>query len=237
MTKIKGIKPRNMRRARLIFVAVSLVILSRPSSVLCQEMDELIRSIDENQQKIQTVTADFRQRQETGIMQKPLVSSGIIKFKRPDRIHWIYLKPEAQEIAIDSRQLAIYKSGSPVVEQYSLARSQRAAQVLAPLMAIFQKTFSNLREEYSFFLEEARPKGLCHFRLYPKEMKIRNFLSRVELWVDKNTGAILRFKMVEVSGDRLTIEFKNLQINPPLIDDDLKIKTPPSVKVQEQSWQ
>jgi len=29
------------------------------------------------------------------------------------------------------------------------------------------------------------------------------------------------------------LEFKNLLINPPLTDDDLKIKIPPSVKVME----
>jgi outer membrane lipoprotein-sorting protein len=41
--------------------------------------------------------------------------------------------------------------------------------------------------------------------------------------------------MVESNGDRLNLEFYNFQINPPLNDDDLKIKIPPSVRVLEQS--
>ena len=55
----------------------------------------------------------------------------------------------------------------------------------------------------------------------------------MDLWIDKTFGAIIRFKMVEANGDRLSLEFKNLQINPPLTDDDLKIKNPPSVRVLE----
>jgi outer membrane lipoprotein-sorting protein len=71
--------------------------------------------------------------------------------------------------------------------------------------------------------------------LHPRDEQVQKFLSRVDLWIDKASGAIIRFKMVEANGDRLSLEFKNLQINPPLADDDLKIRIPPSVRVLEQS--
>jgi outer membrane lipoprotein-sorting protein len=41
--------------------------------------------------------------------------------------------------------------------------------------------------------------------------------------------------MIEASKDRLSLEFKDLQINPPLTDDDLTVILPPSAKVLEQS--
>jgi outer membrane lipoprotein-sorting protein len=41
--------------------------------------------------------------------------------------------------------------------------------------------------------------------------------------------------MREPNGDQLTLEFENLQINPLLTDDDLKVKIPPSVRVMEQN--
>jgi outer membrane lipoprotein-sorting protein len=57
----------------------------------------------------------------------------------------------------------------------------------------------------------------------------------VGLWIDKTSGAILKFEMIEASKDRLSLEFKDLQINPPLTDDDLTVILPPSAKVLEQS--
>jgi hypothetical protein len=41
--------------------------------------------------------------------------------------------------------------------------------------------------------------------------------------------------MIEASKDRLWIEFKDLRINPPLKDEDLTIRIPPSVRVLEQT--
>ena len=76
---------------------------------------------------------------------------------------------------------------------------------------------------------------LYRFLLLPKEEKRRKFLLRVELWTDRESGAIERFKMTETNGDRLLLEFQNLRINPSLADPDLEIKAPPSVKVVEPS--
>jgi outer membrane lipoprotein-sorting protein len=41
--------------------------------------------------------------------------------------------------------------------------------------------------------------------------------------------------MIEASKDRLELEFKNLQINPPLKDEDLTIRIPPTAKILEQT--
>jgi hypothetical protein len=40
--------------------------------------------------------------------------------------------------------------------------------------------------------------------------------------------------MIDTGNDRLFLEFKDLQINPPLKDEDLTIQIPPSVRVREQ---
>jgi outer membrane lipoprotein-sorting protein len=200
-----------------------------------QDLPELIRTIDEQQQKIQSVIANFSQKKETALARKPLISSGQVKFKRPDRIHWIYLKPEPVEVAIDGRSIWLYNPGRSQAEQYSLARSKRTARYLEPLTAVFQKTFAQLAEGYAIALEGIEADHTYHFRLQPNEEKIQKVLSRVDLWIDKTSGAILRCKMVEFNGDQWSLEFKNLQINPPLTDDDLKIKIPPSVRVLEQS--
>jgi len=54
------------------------------------------------------------------------------------------------------------------------------------------------------------------------------------LWIDKASGAILRFEMIEAGKDRLLLEFNDLRINPPLKDEELAIRIPPSVRVLEQ---
>ncbi len=200
-----------------------------------QEVEELIRGIDGQQQKIQTLTASFSQRRETSLVKDPLISQGMVKFKRPDRIHFLYSKPESMEMALDGKTIWIYYPGRSQAEKYSLTRNKKMAQYLEPVTGIFQKTFAQVIESYTIIYQGLEADRLHRFRLQPREEKVQKFLSRVDLWVDRTSGAILKFEMMEASKDRLTLEFRDLQINPPLPDDDLMIIIPPSAKVLEQS--
>jgi outer membrane lipoprotein-sorting protein len=204
------------------------------SSAFAQDAQEIIRAIDEQQKKIQTLSAGFSQRKESSLAKDPLLSSGSVKFKRPDRIHFTYSKPERMEVALEGKTLWMYYPGRSQAEKYSFARNKRVTQYLEPITGIFQKTFTQLNETYSLTYQGTESDRLYRFRLLPKEGKIRKLLSRVDLWIDKGSGAILRFEMIEAGKDRLFLEFKDLQINPPLEDEDLTIQIPPSVRVREQ---
>jgi outer membrane lipoprotein-sorting protein len=219
-----------------ILVVLGWMIWNGFSPAYGQDAEELIRTIDDQQQKIQTVAASFSQTKETSFSREPLLSSGLVKFKRPDQIHWTYVKPEPMEVALDGESIWFYTPGRSQAEQYSLGRGKRMAQYFEPLMALFQKTFAQLAAGYAIAYEGLAADGTYHFRLQPREEKAKRFFTRVDLWIDKSSGAILRFKMLESNGDRLSLEFKNLQINPLLTDDDLQVKIPPSVKVLKQSW-
>lgn len=199
-----------------------------------QDVRELIQAIDEQQRKIQTFAAGFSQKKETSLAKEPLVSSGTVKFKRPDRVHFIYSQPEQMEMAMEGKTIWIYYPIRSQAEKYSFARNKRITQYLEPVTGIFQKSFAQLAETYHIVYQGSASDRLYRFRLQPKEDKAQKFLSRVDVWIDRASGAILRFEMIEASKDRLELEFKDLQINPPLKDEDLIIRIPSTVKVLEQ---
>lgn len=208
--------------------------MGQMATALSQDVLELIRAIDEQQRKIQTVTANFYQKKETFLAQEPLLSSGLVKFKRPDQIYWQYANPQAMEIALDGKNIWMYSPPSLQVEKYSLSRGRRSKQSLDPLLTVFQKPFGQLAKDYDLIYEGLGGDLGHHFRLLPKEEAVKKILAKVDLWIDKTSGAIIRFIMTETNGDRLHLEFKNLQINPSLTDEDLQIKIPPNVRVLEQ---
>jgi outer membrane lipoprotein carrier protein len=226
------------RKMRLFIGAVSFMSLLAGldgSLAFGQDGQELIQAIDEQQKKIQTLAAGFYQKKETSLAKDPLLSSGTIKFKRPDRVHFIYSQPEQMEIALEGKTIWIYYPIRSQAEKYSFARNKRITQYLEPVTGIFQKTFAQLAETYNIVYQGAESDRLYRFRLQPKENKVQKFLSRADVWIDKASGAILRFEMIEASKDRLELEFKDLQINPPLKDEDLTIRIPPTVKMLEQT--
>jgi outer membrane lipoprotein-sorting protein len=218
----------------LSILAAALQTSSGGSWAFGQDGQALIRAIDEQQKKIQTLAADFFQKKETSLAKAPLVSSGTVKFKRPDRVHFIYSKPEQMEMALEGKTIWIYYPIRSQAEKFSFAGNKRVTQYLEPVTGIFQKTFGQLAETYHISYRGEELGHLYCFRLQPKDDKVLQFLSRVDVWIDKASGAILRFEMIEANRDRLLLEFKDLQINPPLKDEDLAIGIPPTVKVLEK---
>jgi len=225
----------NGKWATIIYLLILVIfLLAGGSSALGQDVQEIIRAIDGQQKKIQTLSAGFSQRKESSLTKAPLFSWGAVKFKRPDRIHFAYSKPERMEVALEGKTLWIYYPGRSQAEKYSFAGNRKMTQYLEPITGIFQKTFLQLTETYSLTYQGKESNGLDRFRLHPKEEKVAKFLSRVDLWIDRASGAILRFEMIEAGKDRLFLEFKDLQINTPLKDEDLTIRIPPSARVREQ---
>ena len=217
----------------IVFFIALLTGLGGPSA-FGQDVQEIIRAIDEQQKKIQSLSAGFFQRKESPLTKDPLFSWGAVKFKRPDRIHFAYSKPEPMEVALEGKTLWIYYPGRSRAEKYSFAGNRKMTQCLEPITGIFQKTFLQLKETYSLTYQGEESNSLDRFRLHPKEEKLAKFLSRVDLWIDRASGTILRFEMIEAGKERLFLEFKDLQINPPLKDEDLTIRIPPSARVREQ---
>jgi len=229
-----GKRRKKGNKAGLLITVLFLSIGRFLGDVWGQDADELIRSIDEQQRGIQTLTGSFTQKKESSLAKAPLLSTGVVKFKRPDKVHFVYTKPEEMEIALEGKTIWLYYPIQSQAEKYSFAGNKRMTQYLEPITGIFQKTFSQVKETYAVTYLGIDSHRVYLFRLQPKEEKIRRFLSRVDLWIDKASGAILRFEMIEAGKDRLLLEFSDLRINPPLKDEELAIRIPPSVRVMEQ---
>jgi outer membrane lipoprotein-sorting protein len=217
--------------ACLIFLLTPL--LSSPGASKGEDVPALIREISAKQRRIETLTANFSQRKETSLVQGPLLFTGVVKFKRPDRIHFIYAKPEAMEISLDGKFLWIYDPRQFRTERFPLSRDSRVGSYMESVTRIFQKTLDQLAEEYSIQTLPPDRDESWRFQLHPREEKLQAFVKEVELRIDRSSGAILTFQMIEPNQDRLTLEFQNLRINPPLAAHDLEIKVPPSGHVQE----
>lgn len=194
-----------------------------------------IQELAEKQGRIETLTGQFTQRKETSFMREPLISSGRVRVKRPHRIYLAYDSPQPLVISIDGQQMQIYHVDRNRLEQYSLRSAMGFAPFWEPFLQVFQRPFSAWEEKYFVDYRGLEGSRLHHFLLSPKEEKTRRFLAQIELWIDGSSGAIERFRMTEPQGDRLRLDFENLQINPPLGDEELKIQIPPGVKVIEPS--
>jgi outer membrane lipoprotein-sorting protein len=137
------------------------------------------------------------------------------------------------EFSLDGKFLWIYDPKQFRTERFPLSRNSRIGSYIESVTRIFQKTLDQLAEEYSIQTLPPDRDESWRFQLHPREEKLQEFVKEVELRIDKDSGAILTFQMIEPNQDRLILEFQNLRINPPLTDRDLEIEVPHSGHVQE----
>ena len=211
------------------------VSFTGPRVAQSQELQELIRTLSAKQNRIETLTAIFSQRRETELVREPLLSGGMVKFKRPGRIYFAYSEPAPMEISLDDKWVWIYDPARSRAERYALSAGSRVGFHLESVTRIFQKTLEQLTADYSIRLLPP-DRGDCHrFRLHPRNEAMQEVVKEVELRIDKDSGAILTFDWIEPNQDRLILEFRRLRINPPLTDQDLKINLPPSGQIEEKT--
>jgi outer membrane lipoprotein-sorting protein len=229
-----------MLRMILLMVSIGSAVLSwNPHrdirSASGQDAKAWIQELAVKQGRIETLTGRFTQRKEASFMGEPLISSGQVRFKRPDRIYLAYDPPRPVVISIDGQRMQIYHVDRGQMEHYALRSAMRSAPFWEPFLQVFQKPFPALERIYHVTYRGLEGERLHHFLLLPKEEKTRRFLAQMELWIDGGSGAIERFLMIESQGDRLRLDFENLRINPPLGDEEFAIRIPPGVKIVEPS--
>lgn len=71
-------------------------------------LDEVVQKIQDTYEQTGQVKARFTQALTLKAMQKTQLEEGIFYFKKPKRMRWVYTKPAAKELVINSEKAWLY---------------------------------------------------------------------------------------------------------------------------------
>jgi len=75
-------------------IAMPLLAASKPAPVT---LESVIKKVQQQQRKTQTLQADFKQEKELALLSKPEVSMGTFVFSKPNNVLWSYDAPKRGE--------------------------------------------------------------------------------------------------------------------------------------------
>jgi outer membrane lipoprotein-sorting protein len=66
--------------------------------------------------------------------------------------------------------------------------------------------------------------------MIPNSPKMKESFRRLELWVTQDGAYPVQQRFVQPSGDYHLATYSNVKLNPPMTDEDLRLKLPKGVK-------
>jgi outer membrane lipoprotein-sorting protein len=209
--------------------ALAIVLPAAARSADPSSLDEVIKRVQEQQQKTNTMEADFRQEKSLALLAKPEVSTGRFVYQRPNNVLWTYDAPKRVTMLIADGTLTTYYPDLKKAEKIEVKRFQDrifkymgASGAIDELSAYFNFTFVNRADQPAYELD-----------LAPKSKAIAKRVQHIKIWIDKKSYLTTKFEYTEADGDMTRYEFTNIKVNAPVAQSRFTLNLPPNVRVEQ----
>jgi len=177
-------------------------------------LDRVLASLEEASRGVDSVSARFIQERSLAAFKRVLVSHGRFAFKRPRLLRWETTDPVAAGFVVNGSGGRRWNETTGQREEFS-GDDPLANAVAAQVMAWATADFSLLREQYEIALLAEEPVAL---RLVPRSAKARRFIEAMEVSFAPDRRSVRQVTMREGGGDRTTITFSGVEVNPTLAE-------------------
>lgn len=188
-------------------------------------LDEIVSKIQEQYEIHQDFRANFIQETFWKSLGRRQQAEGIVYFKKPGKMRWIYQKPQKQEIISDGKNLWTYR---PEEKQVVVTPMTQAFQSKVP--ETFLAGLGNLKKDFQArFLKE--PSGSGNYFLEFTPVENQGSLEKLFLVVERENFKIVQARIQDVMGNITQINFAQVKFNNNLADSLFNFTPPPGVEV------
>jgi hypothetical protein len=216
-----------MSRFVVLVCAAAAAIAGEPVSAVLGRLDEAAPGF-------RNISADLERVTHTAIINDNSVESGAMKMLRErGGVHVLieFTRPDPKVYALKNRRAEIFYPKIQTIHEYDLGKSKSLVEQF--LLLGFGTPGKELSKSYAV---KVAGEGMVHgakttrLELVPKAAKVKEYFSKVELWIPLDSGYPVRQKFYQASGDTTTITYSNVKINTALTAALLELKAPPGTK-------
>lgn len=155
-----------------------------------------------------SITANFTQVKEMSFMEEKVTSSGKFYFRNDNNVRWEYTEPFRYAIIVSGERIRIIDEGEQKdIDAGSSRMFREVSQVMTGMVN------GTLLTDGRFAVSWLEEGDYYRAELVPVSGAMKDYLSAIELKLNKTDYSAEELKMVEKSGDYTIITFKNKKIN------------------------
>lgn len=208
----------------MALVIVGIAFLSPISLAWADELTSLIQGVKSRYGAIKDMTADFSQETHVKTLGRNQVKSGIVMFKRPDKMRWDFQAPEKQQLLTDGYTLWMYQPEEKVVYMSKLDTLNSAK---VPMQILSGEL--DMKNVFEAKLIETNI-GDRTVQLVPRQTGAG--YEKVLLHVAVKTHEIKQIDVVDLYGNITKLTLNNVRYNTKLSDAKFVYSPKPGVRVE-----
>lgn len=197
----------------IIFLPALLLIL--PATAYSQDDYRPLDDISEFRQKMietsehtQSISSDFIQLKRLSFLEEDVESKGKFFFQKENKLRWEYSEPFYYLIVFNNDSILIRDDSRTNI--YDAAAGRMFREINNIMLSMVNGTILESENfEFEYFQNDSGYK----LELTPLEDNMKEFLSRIRLFINKHDHSVDELYMVESSGDYTHIRFINKQLN------------------------
>jgi outer membrane lipoprotein-sorting protein len=217
-------------------VAALMVLLSgthhgaAPPQREDSQVEHILAELDNSATDFRTLQAKIKNTKYTKIVDDTSIESGHLWFRHErhgNKIKIEFDKPSRRQILIANGKVSLYYPNIEKLDEYALGSESLQSKAELGLLAGVGSSGETLRKTYIIrYLGEEKVAGKQTVKLVltPRSPKAKSFFSTQEVWLDSEHWLPVRQKLVEPSGDTLTVDFDDVKRNDRISDKAFKIK-------------
>lgn len=219
---------------KLIYSIITLLFsASLASAAEPNEMDVILKKIDERQKTVEAMKGSFIQRKSLSLLQNELVSKGLMYFKRPQKMMWEYREPEKNIMIVNGNIVWLYLPELKEATRFDLSQKADIKRIFEKMAVGMGQSPDELKKDYDVSLLKKVKKGeknLYVLELIPRDKAISGLFKKIHLWFSDD-GLLYKTELFEKNNDTTIVEFQKLEINKSIPDSLFEFKPPKDVKV------
>lgn len=173
------------------------------------QQKQIVEKIGRSASAMNSMQCSFTQTKSMKMLSKKMVSTGVMYFKRPNKLRWQYTSPYDYTFLLngDKVRLKSAKSTKDISVQGNKMFRQISEIILNSVTGGSLKSTSDFRVELY-------QQGKTYFaRLYPKKKELKQVYQVIEIYFNPQLTNVSSVKMLEKTGDTTLVELKDTKTN------------------------
>ena len=195
----------------LVLVMASFLFLNvraQENYVPVKDPGQLRQKVIETSQQTNSISSDFIQIKRLSFLEEDVQSEGKFYFQKENQLRWEYTTPFFYLIIFSHDTILIRDENK--TNSYDAASNRMFREINNIMLSMVNGT---ILESKNFDFEYFEDPSSYMLELTPLDQSMKEFLSKIRLFVNKNDYSVDELYMIEKSGDYTHIRFINKNLN------------------------
>ena len=182
--------------------------------------DALKVKVAETAKATSTISCDFIQVKEMGMIAEKVTSSGKFWFRKERSLRWEYLRPFAYTIVIKDDKMSVKDENK--VTDFNTQSNKVFSEINRIIIGCIRGTLLTEGKDFSAGYFESGAEWIV--RLKPLNSTMKSSLEEIVIRFDRKDCTVSRLDMNEPGGDKTVITFNAKKINQPIPDEKFTVR-------------